>query len=249
MRHFLIVILFLSFQYTEASVFAPSYEQKLKKFNQEMALKDSKFSAEDKAIMKNAGEYLAKSLPNPGIHIGEKAPNFVLNNAFGKTIRLKDELKKGPVVLVFYRGSWCPYCNLHLRSLQESLPMIKRYGARLITITPQKPDKSVEQLKNDGFRFEVLSDQSSKVMRDYKLYFEIPNDLMALYKKFGINIEDFNGQGRNSLPVPGSFVIDQNGIVQAMQASTDYKLRMEPQAMIDALKTIHKENNKENIHY
>lgn len=225
-----------------AAVFAPSYEKRLKEFTKEMESKESKATAEDKLIMENAGEYLAKYLPNPGIQVGEKAPDFILNNAFGKTVSLKDELKNGPVILVFYRGSWCPYCNLHLHSLQESLSEFNKYGARLITITPQKPDKSAAQLKKDGFQFEVLSDLDSKIMKDYHLYFELPEDLIGLYKKFGIDLETYNGSGRNVLPVPGSFVIDQKGIVRAMQASTDYKLRMEPQAMIDALKMISTKN-------
>lgn len=240
MRNLIILtlLLFTYGQQVSAKVFAPSYEEKLKAFNEMRKAKKSPMNEADKLVMKKAGEYLATSLPNPGIHIGEKVPDFELNDAFGKTISLTEELKKGPVVLVFYRGAWCPYCNLHLHVLQESIEEFTKLGARLILITPQKPDKSAEQLKKDGFKFDVLSDLDSKVMKDYKLYFEVPTDLLTLYKKFGIDLETYNGNGRNVLPVPGSFVIDQQGIVRAMQASTDYKKRMEPKAMIDALKQI-----------
>ena len=190
------------------------------------------------AVMEKAGNDLATSLPDPGIKVGEKAPDFTLNNALGKPVSLKEKLLDGPVVLVFYRGAWCPFCNMHLHVLQKSLPEFKNYGAQLITITPQTPDKSVEQFKEKGYPFEVLSDLDSKVMKDYRLYFELPDDLVEVYKKHGLNIEAFNGKGRSVLPIPGSFVIDTNGIVRAMHAETDYKKRMEPSAIIDALKQL-----------
>ena len=234
----LLIILFTYGQSSSAEIFAPSYEEKLKAFNEMRKAKMPPMSDADKLVFKNAGEYLAKHLPNPGIQVGEKVPDFTLNNAFGKAISLSDELKNGPVILVFYRGAWCPFCNLHLHVLQESITEFSKYGARLILVTPQKPDKSAEQLKKDGFQFEVLSDLDSQVMKEFNLYFEVPTDLVTLYKKFGIDLETYNGDGRNVLPVPGSFVIDQQGIVRAMHANTDYKQRMEPQAMIDALKKI-----------
>jgi len=214
----------------------PSYEQSLAQHMEKSKGKKSPFSPDDLAIMKKAGKDLARNMPAPGIRVGEKAPDFVLNNALGKSVNLKDRLKQGPVVLVFYRGAWCPFCNMHLHTLQQSLPEFKKYGAQLITITPQTPDKSVEQFKEKGYPFEVLSDLNSKVMKDYKLYFELPADLVEVYKNHGLDIEAFNGKGRNVLPVPGSFVIDKNGFVHAMQAETDYLKRMEPSAIIDALK-------------
>ena len=247
MRYIAIMLLMSNFQLLNAAVFSESYEEKLKQFNEERQSDKSTMSDEDKLVMKNAGEYLMKYLPNPGFNVGDKAPNFILNNAFGKTVNLEDELKKGPVVLVFYRGSWCPYCNLHLHTLQQRLPEFTQYGARLITVTPQKPDKSAEQLKEDGYNFEVLSDLDSSVMKDYNLYFELPDDLVTLYKKFGINIETYNGNGRNVLPVPGSFVIDQKGVIRATQSSTDYKKRMEPKAMVKALKMIASENQSNEV--
>jgi len=218
----------------------PSYQQSLDQYMEKSAKEKSPLSSSDMAVMKNAGKDLASSMPAPGIKVGEKAPDFVLNNALGKSVSLKDKLKQGPVVLVFYRGSWCPFCNMHLHVLQESLPEFKKYGAQLITITPQTPDKSVEQFKQKGYPFEVLSDLDSKVMKDYRLYFELPADLVDVYKKHDLDIEAFNGKDRNVLPVPGSFVIDNYGVVQAMHADTDYKKRMEPSAIIEALKTIHK---------
>jgi peroxiredoxin len=221
-----------------AAVELPSYQQSLDQYTKKAAHEKSPFSSSDMAVMEKAGKDLASSMPDPGIKVGEKAPDFVLNNALGKAVNLKDELQQGPVVLVFYRGAWCPFCNMHLHVLQQSLPEFKQYGAQLITITPQTPDKSIEQFKQKGYPFEVLSDLDNKVMKDYRLYFELPDDLVAVYKKHGLDIEAFNGEDRNVLPVPGSFVIDTGGVVRAMHADTDYKQRMEPSAIIEALKEI-----------
>jgi len=242
MRYSILILSFMVFNTVHALESIPSYQASLDQFMEKSKASKSPFSEKDQAIMKKADESLASSLPDPGIKVGKMAPDFTLKNAFGEEINLKQELRKGPVILVFYRGAWCPFCNMHLHVLQQSLPQFKKYGAQLITITPQTPDKSAEQIGKDGYPFQVLSDLDSQVMKDYKLYFEIPDDLVSVYKHVGLDIEAFNGKGRNVLPVPGSFVIDKNGIVRAMQARTDYKLRMEPEAIIDAMMQISSDN-------
>ena len=110
----------------------------------------------------------------------------------------------------------------------------------MIAITPQLPDKSAEQINKDGFPFKVLSDLDSKVMKAYKLYFELNDELIGIYKKHGLDIEAYNGQGRNVLPVPGTFVIDQNGIIRASYADTDYTKRVEPAEIVQALQNLKK---------
>lgn len=240
MRHLIIALMLFATQLAFASDSTSSYQDALNQFMEKSRSAPSDFSAADKAIMEKAGKTLAANMPDPGIKLGEKAPDFSLKNAFGKTITLKDELKKGPVILVFYRGAWCPFCNLHLHVLQKNLPEFAKYNTQLITVTPQQPDKSAEQIKKDGYPFEVLSDLDSQVMKAYKLYYELPEDLVSVYKNHGLDIEAFNGVARNVLPVPGSFVIDTAGVVRAMHAETDYKQRMEPEAMIKALQEITK---------
>lgn len=198
----------------------------------------SGFSADEQAVMQRARAALAKTLPNPGIRAGERAPDFTLPNAFGQKVNLYDELKKGPVVLVFYRGAWCPFCSMHLHALRESLPQFQALGAQLIAVTPQTPDKSLEQFKAAPREFEVLSDLGSEAMRAYRLYFEVDPDLAAIYRTHGLDLVEYNGPGRNVLPAPGTFVIDRNGIVRAMQADTDYTRRMEPAAIVRALEAL-----------
>ncbi len=109
----------------------------------------------------------------------------------------------------------------------------------MIAVTPQRPDKSKEQLENAKYTFEVLSDLDDSVMKLYNLFFEVPQELHDLYKKrFKFDITDYNGEGRLGLPVPGTFVISQDGIIRAAYAETDYKKRMEPRDIIEALKLI-----------
>lgn len=198
----------------------------------------SPFSADDMNIMKSSAEKLARDFPEPGLKTGDKAPAFSLPNAYGKTITLSSLLNNGPVVLVFYRGAWCPFCNLHLHALQKSLPAFKKYNAQLVTITPQKPDKSITQLQKDKFNFEVLSDLDNSVMTAYNMLYQLDEELVKVYKKHGLDVEDFNGEGRTVLPVPGTYIIDQKSVIRGVHADVDYKQRMEPVAIIDVLKTL-----------
>lgn len=211
-----------------------SYQDSFDKFMQKRHASPAKYSKAEQKIMQDATLSLAKSLPNPGIHVGEQAPLFNLKNAFGKNVSLEAELKKGPVVLVFYRGAWCPFCNMYLHVLQENLKTFQKYGAQLITITPQTPNKSAQQIQKDGYPFEVLSDLDNAIMKEYKLYFELPEEVLAIYKEHDLGIEA-NEEKPTALPIPGTFVIDTKGVVRAMQAQTDYMVRMEPEMIVDAL--------------
>ena len=199
---FCVLFLFISSAHALDNKKIPSYSTELKAFMEERTKAKDPFSAEDRAIMAQAGESLARDMPKPGLAAGQKAPAFILQDAVGKKVNLYEELKQGPVILVFYRGAWCPYCNLHLHTLHKSQDAFKQYNAQMIAITPQLPDKSAEQINKDGFPFKVLSDLDSKVMKAYKLYFELNDELIGIYKKHGLDIEAYNGQGRNVLPVP-----------------------------------------------
>ena len=234
----LLVLLVTACSDKSAETGLPSFAEAAQKYKQESKAKMEKMAPEDLAVMKQAGESLAERLPDPGIKIGEKAPDFTLPDAFGKPVKLSGLLKDGPVVLVFYRGAWCPYCNMHLHVLNESLPEFKRLGAQLVTITPQKPDISADQIKKSAYPFKVLSDLDNSVMKGYRLYYELGDDLVKVYNKLGLDVAKFNGPGRYGLPVPGSFVIDQKGFVRARHATTDYTQRMEPAAIIKALEDL-----------
>jgi peroxiredoxin len=193
-------------------------------------------SEKDLAIMGKAADDLAAAMPSPGLKVGDVAPDFSLPDAEGRTVTLYHELAHGPIVLVFFRGAWCPYCNMHLRVLRDSAPAFRQYGARLLAITPQTPAQSRGQIEKEGLGFEVLSDLDSSAAEAYGLNFDVAPELSALYKaRFGLDLADYNGPGRYELPVPAVFVIDRGGIIRAASADTDYKKRMEPAAILHAL--------------
>ena len=215
----------------------PSYQKEASEFLEKH--KGKPIDENDKAIMAKAELDLSRAMPEPGLRVGERAPDFTLVNAFGKEVKLSDQLKKGPVVLAFYRGAWCPFCNIELNVLQRSLAHFKEYDATLIAVTPQRPDKSREQLEKAEYSFEILSDLDDSVIKSYNLYFEVPLELHELYKnRFGFDITDYNGKDRLGLPVPGTFVIGRDVVIRASFAEADYKKRMDPRDIIEALKMV-----------
>lgn len=200
-----------------------------------------KANEEDFAAMGTFAEGVKELLPNPGLPVGTPAPDFTLADAFGSEVTLKEELKNGPVVLVFYRGSWCPFCNVHLNSFKKmSSKLAEKYSASVIAVTPQKPDMNKEQLEKTELGFKVLSDLDDSVMKSYNLYFECTPELLEVYKKFGMNLEEHNGEGRIvTLPVPATFIIDKRGVVKAVQSDTDFTKRMGPDEVIAGLDSLH----------
>lgn len=217
----------------------PSFQKEVKEFFNSRSRNGMNLSDKEKSIITKAAQDLAEVMPNPGLKVGEKAPDFILTNAYGRKVKLYEQLEKGPVIISFYRGAWCPFCNIELNTLQKSLPIFEKYNASLIAVTPQKPDKSNEQLEKAKYTFEILSDLDNSVMESYNLYFEVPQELHYLYKnRFNFDITDYNGKGRLGLPVPGTFVISQDGIIRAACAKTDYKKRMEPRDILEALKAL-----------
>jgi peroxiredoxin len=173
----------------------------------------------------------------PGLAIGDRAPGFILPDALGRTVSLNDLLAEGPVVTVFYRGEWCPYCNLQLHSLQAALPEIRELGASLLAISPQTPDHSLSLTEKHQLAFPVLSDLDQSVIRSYRIQFTLHGDLEdLLVDDFQNDPRDQNADHTRSLPVPAVFVIDEDSIVQAAFVSPDWRLRAEPTDILAALR-------------
>lgn len=181
----------------------------------------------------------ASGLASKALKIGVTAPDFILPDEHGEPVRLHSLLKDGPLVLVFYRGGWCPYCNLHLRGFQRQLNEIRALGAQVVAISPQLPDNSLSTREKNELAFPVLSDVGNKVARQFGLVFELGEALLKLYRQFGHALEDFNGEaGKKELPVPGTFIIDSTGTIRLAHVDVDYTRRLDPDNVIAALKTL-----------
>jgi len=169
---------------------------------------------------------------------GQTAPEFSLPDHLGNSVSLSNELARGPVVLNFYRGGWCPYCNLEFRALQAILPDITSLGARLIGISPETADTSSDTVEAKGIKFTVLSDVGNKVARQYGLQTAVPEAIRPLYKQWGLDVNGANGDNSWELPLPATYIINKCGTVKAAFINRDYTQRMEPNDVLRTLKAM-----------
>ncbi|WP_230080230.1 peroxiredoxin-like family protein [Winogradskyella marina] len=167
--------------------------------------------------------------------VGDKAPNFVLKNAIGKTVALEAYLKEGPVVLTWYRGGWCPYCNLTLQQLQQELPNFKANNANLLALTPELPDQSISTTEKNDLEFEVLSDIGNKVAKDYGIVFTLTDAVASIYNK-SFDMNSHNGDSSNALPLAATYIINEEGKIAYAFLDTDYRNRAEPSEITAFLK-------------
>lgn len=189
-----------------------------------------------RAIMERGGSELAASgIADQAVGVGAQAPRFTLPSATGDRVALDDLLAAGPVVLTFYRGAWCPYCNLALRALQQHHDAITERGARLVAVSPQIPDESLSLAEKHALTFDVLSDIGADVAKQYGLAFDLSDELGDLYDRLGFDLQRTNAGYGRTLPLPATYVIDRAGTVRWSFVETDYKLRAEPSEILEAL--------------
>ena len=180
--------------------------------------------------------FAALSQQSPeGLFINSKAPDFRAKDQAGIEIHLKDVLKKGKVVLVFYRGQWCPYCNRQLKKLEDSLQLIISKGATLIAVTPEKPESITKTIEKTSATYSILFDEGLKIMNAYNVAFEVPENTLTRYRNTGIDIEKNNGSNGKYLPVPAVFIIDKESTIIYRFFEPDYKKRPTVQEILDNL--------------
>jgi peroxiredoxin len=169
---------------------------------------------------------------------GELAPDVILPDAFGKPVRLADLWRNGPLVIVFYRGGWCAYCNLQLRAWRQLESELARLGATLLAISPQTPDNSQSTAEKNELAFTVLSDSALEAANGFGIAFTLHPDLVDFYGSVGTDIPVLNGNGLWVLPVPATYVIDRTGIIRFALIDEDVRQRAEPRGVIAAIEKL-----------
>ncbi|WGF87837.1 peroxiredoxin-like family protein [Marinivivus vitaminiproducens] len=167
----------------------------------------------------------------------DRAPDFDLPSASGSRVALSTLLRSGPVVLTFYRGGWCPYCNIQLRAYQMALPEITAQGARLVAVSPQLPDASLSTAEKNALTFDVLSDVGNEAARAYGLVYALPEELRDALRSNDKALPAINGDESWELPVPATYVIARDGRVTLAFLDVDYRKRLEPEAILAGLRS------------
>ena len=192
--------------------------------------------AEVFATIDGASAALAKTgIAERALKPGDRLPEFELPDATGKIVRSADLLAKGPIVISFYRGNWCPYCNLELKALQQHLPDFSSKGATLVAISPQTPDQSLTMKEKNQLAFPVLSDVGSNVARKFGLVFTLDESLKSIHKAFGIDLVAHNGVDTWELPVPATYVVARSGKIASAFVDLDWRNRAEPAEILKSL--------------
>jgi peroxiredoxin len=214
----------------------PTYAQQRDEFNAELVAQTptevvegfGRFVAEQAAV-----DYAALAPV-----VGDRAPGFTLPDQLGRQVSLAGELKQGPVVLIFYRGEWCPYCNLMLRTYGSRAAEFSARGARLVAVSPQTPDNSLTMSEKHNLAFPVLSDAGGEVIGAYGLAYDVEGHSRDTLQSVGVDLAAFNGKGGWILPAPAVFVIDRTGIIRFAVVEGDYTQRVEPDEALAALDSL-----------
>jgi peroxiredoxin len=180
-------------------------------------------------------ELIASGAAQRARKAGDVAPAFLLRDPEGNIVSSDELLKEGPLVVSFYRGVWCPYCNMELQALEAAKPAFDKYGASLLAISPQTAPNSRKSVRQNKLSFPILSDAKGKVGAAFGLRFELPDYLVELYKSLKNDLPTFNDDPSWTLPMPGRYVIAQDSTILYSEVNPDYTYRPEPEDMIPVL--------------
>lgn len=183
----------------------------------------------------------ASGLVDQALNVGDEARDFTLGDPDGESVRLSDLLKEGPVVLTWYRGAWCPYCNIALASLAKHNDDFQKLGATLVALTPELPDTNSETVEKQGLPFEVLSDIDHKVADEYGLVFKLNDDTRKRYQEKFHLVERSGERAADRLPLAATYVIGTDGVIRYAFLDADYRRRAEPDAILATLKQLQAE--------
>lgn len=186
-------------------------------------------------IHKATAELIASGAGQQALKAGDQAPVFALPDADGRPTSSRDLLLRGPLVVTFYRGIWCPYCNFDLQALEAARPQIEARGASLIAISQQTPANSRKSQRQNGLGFPILVDRGGVVAAQFGLRWNLPDYLREIHKRLGADLTQFNGENSWTLPMPARYVIDPDGKVAYAEINPDYTRRPEPSDVLPIL--------------
>lgn len=187
-------------------------------------------------MLKDVEIQVKKGITKNALTIGEMIPDFELENAVGERVRIEDLLENGPLVISFYRGAWCPYCNMELAAYQEALSELTEAGGQLVAISPELPDASMSLIEKHGLKYQILSDVNNEVARQFGLVFKLSDSLQKVYGKLGLDLSVGQGNSNYELPFSATYVINSDGRVVEMSVQYDYTQRLEPDVAIERIK-------------
>ena len=191
------------------------------------------------AVMHKAtADLIASGQAERTLKVGARAPIFALPNAHGELVRSTDLLARGPLVLTFYRGIWCPYCNMDLQAIEAAAEEVRALGASLVAISPQTAPNRRKSERENALSFPILSDHGNSVANEFGLRFRLPDDLIAVYKGFGNDLTVGNGEDSWTLPMPARYVIGSDGIVAYAEVNPDYTRRPDPSELLPVLRRL-----------
>ena len=184
---------------------------------------------------------MAEAVPSkPGLAVGDAAPAVQLTNLDGTSVSLASLYSEGPLVVTFYRGEWCPYCNKALAGWEERLGELKAAGARIIAVSPEKPEMARKTVEKSNLTYQVLTDADQSAAKAFKVIFTMDDSTKKKYQGYGIDLAAANASGTWELPAPGTFVIVPDGkgggVVKYAYAEWDYKERANMDEVIAAVK-------------
>jgi peroxiredoxin len=191
------------------------------------------------AIMHKATADLIQSgQADRALKAGAVAPAFELPDAQENLVRSADLLARGPLVLTFYRGAWCPYCNMDLQAIEDAANEIRALGASLVAISPQTAPNRRKSERENALSFPILSDHGNALANKFELRFRLPDDLIAVYKGFGNDLAIGNGEPSWTLPMPARYVVDPNGVIAYAEVNADYTRRPDPAELLPVLRRL-----------
>ncbi|MCQ4140622.1 peroxiredoxin-like family protein [Chryseobacterium sp. EO14] len=207
--------------------------KQIEKFNNELATQVPQEILE--AFGKSIEDLKTKNIEEKSIKLNEMMPSFSLPNAKNEIIHSKEILKSGKMIIAFYRGSWCPYCNLELKALQDNSSKINDKKASLVAISPQSPDNSLTIIEKHSLTFEVLTDKDNTFAKQLGIAFELQDFVLPYYKALGIDLTNYNKNIDNSLPIPAVFVVNEDGKIIYKFADANYMNRIDIDELLNTL--------------